>query len=114
MTDSNTPTPKAVSSLPFQKCATLGTAANMNNASICREKFCDLEVVTICTGGVEGNAGRAGDPATYYEPQSSSNAIVPKEQECIPRTGTINAMIFICQSFALGFSEKWSDPENKI
>jgi len=80
--------------LPFQKCATLGTAANMNNAVICHEKFRDLEVVAICTGGVEGNAGRAGDPATHYEPQDHI-AGGQEDQSCLPQPGTINAMIFI-------------------
>jgi adenosylcobinamide amidohydrolase len=87
--------------LPFQKCATLGTAANMNNAAICHEKYCDLEVVTVCTGGVEGNAGRAGDPASYYEPQDD-NSSGQKDQECISRPGTINAMIFINRELAPG------------
>lgn len=87
--------------LPFQKCATLGTAANMNNAAICHERFCDLEVATVCTGGVEGNAGRAGDPATYYEPQDD-NANGQKYQECIPQPGTINAMIFVNRELTPG------------
>jgi adenosylcobinamide amidohydrolase len=80
--------------LPFQKCATLGTAANMNNAAICHERFQDLEVVTVCTGGVEGNAGRAGDPASYYEPQEES-ADERAEKGGGLEPGTINAMIFI-------------------
>ena len=87
--------------LPFKKCATLGTAANMNNAAICHKKFCDLEVVTICTGGVERNAGRAGDPASYYEPQKS-NENAASGRECIPRQGTINAMIFINRELTPG------------
>ncbi|OPX78770.1 MAG: Adenosylcobinamide amidohydrolase [Methanosaeta sp. PtaB.Bin039] len=87
--------------LPFQKCATLGTAANMNNAAICHERFCDLEVVTICTGGVEGNAGRAGDPASYYEPQDDS-AKGQKDRGCNMRPGTINAMIFINRELTPG------------
>ncbi|NMB84675.1 MAG: Adenosylcobinamide amidohydrolase [Methanosaeta sp. PtaB.Bin018] len=86
-------------SLPFSKCATLGTAANMNNATICHERFCDLEVVAVCTGGVEGNAGRAGDPATYYEPQDDRAV---KEHECDLRPGTINAMIFINRELTPG------------
>jgi adenosylcobinamide amidohydrolase len=85
--------------LPFSKCATLGTAANMNNATICHERFCDLEVVAVCTGGVEGNAGRAGDLATYYEPQDDRAV---KEHECDLRPGTINAMIFINRELTPG------------
>ena len=86
--------------IPFQKCATLGTAANMNNAAICHEKFSDLEVVTVCTGGVEGNAGRAGDPASYYEPQDDDSD--GQERESVPRPGTINAMIFINRELTPG------------
>jgi adenosylcobinamide amidohydrolase len=88
-------------SLPFHKCATLGTAANMNNAAICHEKFCDLEVAAICTGGVEGNAGRAGDPASYYEPldDGASMGQVPERG---PMPGTINAMIFINRELSPG------------
>jgi adenosylcobinamide amidohydrolase len=87
--------------LPSQKCATLGTAANMNNAAICHERFCDLEVVAVCTGGVEGNAGRAGDPASYYEPLKD-NENSENGQLCIPREGTINAMIFINRELTPG------------
>jgi adenosylcobinamide amidohydrolase len=87
--------------LPFQKCATLGTAANMNNAAICHESFCDLEVVAICTGGVEGNAGRAGDPAAYYEPlDNNTNGQEGQEHDLQP--GTINAMIFINRELTPG------------
>ena len=87
--------------LPSQKCATLGTAANMNNAAICHERFCDLEVVTVCTGGVEGNAGRAGDPASYYEPQKHNENSEDGER-CFPGAGTINAMIFINRELTPG------------
>ncbi|NPV62314.1 MAG: adenosylcobinamide amidohydrolase [Methanotrichaceae archaeon] len=80
--------------LPCQKCATLGTAANMNNAAICHKSFCDLEVVAVCTGGVEGNAGRAGDPASYYQP-GNERANEIEGSEANPRPGTINVMIFI-------------------
>lgn len=66
----------------------------MNNAAICHERFQDLEVVTVCTGGVEGNAGRAGDPASYYEPQEES-ADERAEKGGGLEPGTINAMIFI-------------------
>ncbi|OPY50133.1 MAG: Adenosylcobinamide amidohydrolase [Methanosaeta sp. PtaU1.Bin112] len=87
--------------LPFQRCATLGTAANMNNAAICHEKFCDLEVAAVCTGGVEGNAGRAGDPASYYEPLDDG-ASGGRIAERGPMPGTINAMIFINRELSPG------------
>ncbi len=48
--------------LPPQACAMMGTAANMHHAAIRCESFRELEVVALVTGGVETNAGRAGDP----------------------------------------------------
>ena len=53
--------------LPDDRCATLGTAANMRYAVTKEACFRDLVVVAVCTGGVETNAGRAGDPAVVYE-----------------------------------------------
>lgn len=53
--------------LPAERCATLGTAASMHTAGIVHERFRDIEVVAVVTAGVETNAGRAGDPAAYYE-----------------------------------------------
>lgn len=47
--------------------AGLGTAANMNNLAIVEERFRDICVVALATGGVEGNAARVGDPAGLYE-----------------------------------------------
>ena len=49
-----------------EKRALLGTAANMNYATVESQEYQDLKVVAISTGGVETNAGRAGDPATIY------------------------------------------------
>ncbi|MDM7935522.1 MAG: adenosylcobinamide amidohydrolase, partial [Methanothrix sp.] len=76
------------------RSASLGTAANMNCAAICHERFRELEVVTICTAGVERNACRAGDPASYYDP--------PEEGGQPPAPGTINAMIFINRELTPG------------
>ena len=94
-------------SLPFQRCATLGTAANMNNAAICHETYSDLEVVAVCTAGVERNAGRAGDPSSYYEPQARSEcakdeAEITDKKSAAPSAGTINAMIFINRELTPG------------
>jgi adenosylcobinamide amidohydrolase len=79
--------------LDAEHCATLGTAANMHNASIARESFRDLEVIAVCTGGVEGNAGRAGDPASVVETEQGFERLPPAEE--IPGPGTINTMLFI-------------------
>jgi adenosylcobinamide amidohydrolase len=78
--------------LPDQDCATLGTAANMRYASIKEAGFRDLTVVAVCTGGVETNAGRAGDPASVYEWNGSYEKISAEEPVS---HGTINTMLFI-------------------
>lgn len=78
--------------LPGDRCATLGTAANMRNAIIKEARFRDLVVVAVCTGGVEGNAGRAGDPAAVYEKNGTYERISGEEPAL---HGTINTMLFI-------------------
>ncbi len=83
--------------LPDQECATLGTAANMRYAGIERAKFRELEVVALCTGGVEGNAGRAGDPAGFYEVNGAFEMIGEQERSA---HGTINTMLFISRELA--------------
>ena len=79
--------------LDAEHCATLGTAANMHNACIARQGFRDLEVIAVCTGGVEGNAGRVGDPASVVETLDGFERLPPAEE--IPGPGTINTMLFI-------------------
>jgi adenosylcobinamide amidohydrolase len=79
--------------LPAEACATLGTAANMNNAAfVCRE-FRGLQVIAVCTGGVETNAGRAGDPAAVVETPEGFERLYPDPG--MPGPGTINTMVFI-------------------
>jgi adenosylcobinamide amidohydrolase len=78
--------------LPPDRCATLGTAANMQYASIQHQTFRDLEVVAVCTGGVETNGGRAGDPAGHYEHEGIFEKL---DQTPVPAHGTINTMLFI-------------------
>jgi adenosylcobinamide amidohydrolase len=79
--------------LPAIRCATLGTAANMNNVAIVHASFRELEVVAICTGGVETNAGRAGDPASYYQVDGRFEMLDREAPEVSP--GTINTMVLI-------------------
>ena len=79
--------------LPAGECATLGTAANMNNAAFVVEQFRDLLVAAVITGGVEGNAGRAGDPASVFETPEGFEQLPPTQS--MPKPGTINTMIFI-------------------
>lgn len=79
--------------LPAQECTTLGTAANMNHAAFVCEKFRNVQVIAVCTGGVEANAGRAGDPASVYETAEGFEKLSPDGK--LPGPGTINTMIFI-------------------
>jgi adenosylcobinamide amidohydrolase len=79
--------------LPSELCATLGTAANMNNACVAVHSFRDLTVAAVCTGGVEGNAGRVGDPASVVETATGFEKLPPASS--IPGPGTINTLLFI-------------------
>ncbi len=85
--------------LPDERCATLGTAANMRYAAIREARFRDLLVVAVCTGGVETNAGRAGDPATVYEWNGSYEKV---SGEALVLHGTINTLLFINQELTPG------------
>ncbi len=82
--------------LPPERCATMGTAANMQAAAIAHETFRNLEVVAVCTGGVESNAGRAGDPASYHE-EGGDYVALPA-----PNAGTIVIMLCISRELAPG------------
>lgn len=86
--------------LPAEKCATLGTAANMQYASVQHTTFRDLEVVAVCTGGVETNGGRAGDPAGHYEHEGVYEKLDPIR--AVPLHGTINTMLFISKDLTDG------------
>lgn len=86
--------------LPAEACATMGTAANMRHAAYVREAFRDLQVVAVCTGGVEANAGRAGDPAAIFETPEGFEKLETAEQ--MPGPGTINTMIFINKPLIAG------------
>ena len=82
-----------------ESCATLGTAANMNNAAIARESFRRQQVVAVCTGGVETNAGRVGDPALLYEEDGRYYKV---SEPAPPPAGTINTMLFINRELTPG------------
>lgn len=81
--------------LPPKKCATMGTAANMNHAAFVVKRFRNLEVIAVVTGGVETNAGRAGDPASVFETENGFEKLV--QIPPAPSHGTINIMLFISQ-----------------
>ena len=85
--------------LPADQCATLGTAANMRCASIKEACFRDLVVVAVSTGGVEGNAGRVGDPATVWEHDGMYETVSGADPVL---HGTINTMLFINRELTPG------------
>lgn len=76
------------------KAAHLGTAANMSNLAVVVEQFRDIAVAAVATGGVEGNAARAGDPASGYE---FDGRYEPITREQPPAHGTINVIVAINQ-----------------
>ena len=82
-----------------EKRALLGTAANMNYAAIESLEYRGLKVVTISTGGVKTNAGRAGDPADIYEEDGKFISVKGEVDE--PR-GTINTIIIINKELTHG------------
>ncbi|MBN2751611.1 MAG: adenosylcobinamide amidohydrolase [Rhodospirillaceae bacterium] len=81
------------------KAAQLGTAANMNNLAVVREDFREISVLAVATGGVEGNAARAGDPASCYEYDGRHDPITRQPP---PAFGTINVMVIINQPMLNG------------
>lgn len=68
--------------------ALMGTAANMNYAACVVETYQELRVCAVVTAGVEGNAGCAGDPASWHEEDAGW---VEKH----PHEGTINTILLI-------------------
>lgn len=90
-----------------ENSASLGTAANMNCASIKAKSFRELEVVAICTAGVETNAGRAGDPAGVYEEDGrfepiSEEVAASAEKMVCDNNGTINTILCINKALTPG------------
>ena len=82
--------------LPAEGCADLSTAANMNNAAVVHERYEDVEVVAVVTGGVRTNAAKAGDPGVYHltYDENFTSSCPSKETH-----GTIN--IILCLSLEL-------------
>ena len=72
--------------LDLQKVSCMGTAASMDNVAVRTERFREASVTAIVTAGIEGNAGRAGDPADYFQPGQKPGSLKP---------GTINIMVMI-------------------
>jgi adenosylcobinamide amidohydrolase len=70
------------------QAALMGTAANMNYASIVEHRSESVSVAAIVTAGVTGNAECAADPATWSEGPDGF-------QKVSPYAGTINTMLLI-------------------
>ncbi|WP_116115335.1 adenosylcobinamide amidohydrolase [Austwickia chelonae] len=79
--------------------ASLGTAASMRCAGVATRSFDDLRVTAVCTAGVEGNAGRAGDPASVVEVDGRYDRVAEHQQ---PEHGTINTMVFVNHELTSG------------
>ena len=75
-------------SVPHDATAVMGTAANMNYASIVQQTDDRLTVVAIVTAGVEGNATAAGEPASWRETAAGIHKVPVYD-------GTINTMVLI-------------------
>lgn len=74
-----------------QLTAGMSTAANVRCLGLGRRIHGESEIMVLATAGVEGNAGRAGDPATVMETDGVFTAIGQTEPA---RIGTINLMVF--------------------
>jgi len=76
--------------IPPGTSAIMGTAANMQYAAVRSERFEDVAVWAAVTAGVQGNAGRAGDPASWHEASQEWRPL-----HALP--GTINTiLLFNC------------------
>lgn len=74
--------------LPPDCVATMGTAANMNYATVVQRGDDEHSVTAIVTAGVQGNAACAGDPTTWREtPLETTQAVL-----C---NGTINTQVIL-------------------
>ncbi|SES86144.1 adenosylcobinamide amidohydrolase [[Clostridium] polysaccharolyticum] len=77
----------------------LSTAAWVEFLSVQTEAFEELEVTAAVTGGIDKNAVRAGDLASYYEWDGEYHMINPAEKIT---KGTINILLEINQNLAPG------------
>src|SRR4029453_13753731 len=78
----------AEANVPPAATVMMGTAANMNYASVVTEGDGDATVTAVVTAGVESNATCAGDPARWRETKAGF--------ERVPEyAGTINTLLLI-------------------
>ncbi len=74
-----------------EKVSAMGTTAQMRNAAVVSMDYEQLNVTAVVTGGVETNAGRAGDFAKYF--------LTEKKQTL---SGTINIILIINADMSKG------------
>ncbi|WP_051013783.1 adenosylcobinamide amidohydrolase [Pararhodospirillum photometricum] len=70
------------------------TAANMNAFGMACHREGALAVLALATGGVDGNAARAGDPASLVEDETGFHPRTGSG-DASPRPGTINLMLAV-------------------
>ena len=85
--------------LDSEKISGLSTAAWMEQVAIQQETFDGLQVTAIVTGGVDKNAVRVGDQASFYEKDGAFFMIDAKEKV---KHGTINIMLYINKNLPPG------------
>ena len=69
-----------------EKSTGISTAAFVECAAICTKEYKNLSVTAIVTAGVDHNAVRIGDPASYHEESGIYTPLSP---------GTINILLYI-------------------
>ena len=63
----------------------MSTGADVENVSVKTQSFRDTSVTAVVTGGIDKNAGRAGDAALWHETEDGFTYVA----------GTINILLFI-------------------
>lgn len=73
-------------------CTGFCTAASMDNVSIQTRKHDFFTVTAIVTGGIHGNGGRIGDPASYSEKPGTINIILHIDAS-LPKGTLVKALV---------------------
>lgn len=77
------------------RVALMGTAANMNYASIVEHRHGAISVIAVVTAGVSGNAACAADPTSWSEGEAGFERVAPY-------CGTINTKLLISHPLTTG------------
>lgn len=83
-------------SIAAEDLALMSTAAHMQMTAVETSSYEEIQVWALATAGVQGNAGRAGDPATWHEavPTAAASHKDGLAQTNNEKPGTINLMLF--------------------